>query len=101
MFSLWKERELQKVSTNDDDEGGPAKYEKPDLDCMIGASLVDDLGVNSAVFERIIWFCRSWHHCRVNDSPVGLDKDIRTIQMAGQKAESKIGMSMPTLSSNG
>lgn len=93
---MWKERELEKVSTNDDDEGGPARYEKPDLDCMIGASLVDDLGASSV--ERIIWFFRSWHHCRVHDSPVGLGKNIRAVQVACQKTEPKVRV--PALPSN-
>ena len=98
MFPLWKERELQTVSTTDDDEGGPI-YEKPDLDCMIGASLVDDLGASSAVFERVIWFFRSWHHRRVDDSPLGFSKNIRAIQVARQKTEP--GIRVPALPSDG
>ncbi len=97
MFPLWKEREIRIVSTNDDDEGGPTGYEKPDLDCIIGASLVADLGASSV--EWIIWFCRSWHHRRIDDSPLGLSQDICAVQMARQKTESKIGV--PELSSNG
>ena len=98
MFPLRKERELQIVSTtDDDDEGGPATYEKPDLDCIIGASLMDDLGVNSV--ERILWFFRSRLNRRANDSPVGLGKDIRAVQVARQKTKSEARM--PMLSSNG
>lgn len=82
-------------TTDDDDEGGPS-YKKPDLDCMIGASLVDDLG---ASVERILWFFRSRINRRVNDSPVGLGKDIRAVQVARQKTKSEARM--PMLSSNG
>ena len=88
MFPLWKGRESQKMQTsNDDDAGG---YEKPDLDYIIGASLVDDLGVNSAIFERIFEFYRSRHYCRTNYSSLGRSKNIRTIKMARQETKSKI-----------
>lgn len=99
MFPLWKERELRTVSTTDDDEGGPIRCKKPNLDCIIGASLADDLGANSAVFERIIRFFRSRSHCCVDDSPMGFVQNIRAVQMARQKT--KPGVRVPALSSNG
>lgn len=75
---------------NDDDDGG---YEKPDLDCIIGASLVDDMGASSVVLERIVKFCRSWHHRRVNDCPLGHSKNLRAIQMACPQTKPEIRMS--------
>lgn len=84
---------------DDDDEGRTTRRENPDLDCMIEASLADDLGVNSAVFEWIIWIFRPRHRRRANDSPMGLSQNIRAIQMARQKNEPEVRM--PELSSNG
>jgi hypothetical protein len=87
MFRLRKERELLKV-TDDDDSGG--EYDKPDLDCIIGASLVDDMGASSAVLERIIGFYRSWHSRRTMHRTVGHSTDIRSVQMASATVEPKV-----------
>lgn len=88
MFLPLKERELQKVQTsNDDDDAG--SYDKPNLDCIIEASLVDDLGANSAVLERILGFFRPWHYRRAHDYPLGHSKDLRAVQMAGSQNKSK------------
>ena len=97
---FWRKKGYEKVSTNDDDDDGPAAgHRKPNLDYIIGASLADDLGVNSAIFERIAWLYRSWRGGRNNDRPLGRNKDIRTIQVACQKTEPE--RRMPALSSNG
>ncbi len=80
------------TSNDDDDDGAGGSYEKPDLDCIIGASLIDDLGANSAVWDRIIRIYRSWHYSRANDSPVGLGQDICAVKMARQKTKPTIRM---------
>lgn len=100
MFPLWKERELQKVQTsNDDDNGG--SDEKPDLDCIIEASLVDDLGANSAVLDRIFRFYRSWRHRWVDDCYLGHSKNLRAVQMVDSQTKPETKIRVPVLSSNG
>lgn len=86
MCPLMEERELYKVQTSNDDDG----YEKPDLNCIIGASLVDDLGADSAVFEWIVKFCWPWHCRRASNRHVGLSKNLRAIQMVSSQTKSKI-----------
>lgn len=98
MYFHLKERELRKVSTpNDDDEAGG--YKKTDLDCIIGASLVDDWGANIDVLDRIVKFYRAWYSRRSNHSSLGRDENVDTITLARSKAKSKRRMSK--LPSNG
>lgn len=89
MFLPWKERELRKVQTSNDDEAG-GSYDKPNLDCIIEASLVDDLGANSAILERILGLFRPWHYRRAHDRPLGPSKDLHAVQVAGSQNKSEI-----------
>lgn len=89
---------MQKVSTSNDDDD-PGSYEKPNLDCIIGASLLDDMGANSAVLDRIIRLYRSWHSCRAINRSLGHSENLRTIPMA--RPQTKPKTRVPALSSNG
>lgn len=91
------EKESFKVSTSTDDD--PGGNQKPDLDCVIGASLVDDLGASGAILDRIIRFYWS-RHCRwINDRPMGRIQNLHPVQMARKEAsQSRIGV--PALSRN-
>lgn len=99
MFPIWKESEIRKVQTSNDDDEAGGDYDKPKLECIIGASLVDDWGASSAVLDRIIRLYRSWYNRGPDHSRMGRDQNLRAISMASPqiKPENRV----PALSSNG
>ncbi len=86
-------------TSNDDDDDAGGNYDKPKLECIIGASLVDDWGASSAVLDRIIRLYRSWYNRGPNHSPVGHYQNLRAIPMASP--QTKPETRVPALSSNG
>lgn len=76
------------MSTDDDD----GSYDKPDLGCIIGASLIDD-GVNSAIIERLLGILRPRTHSGPDDRPVGRGQNLRAVQMACTQTPSEVRVS--------
>lgn len=74
------------LTSSDDDEDGSYK---PHLDCIIGASLADDWGVNGAILDRLMGYYRSWRSRRDHSCNLGHSKNLGPVQMAGQKIEPK------------
>ncbi len=76
------------MSTSNDDEDGS------NLDGMMEAMLLDDLGGSSVFIGQLVDIFRSWDNSRDNNRSMGRSKDLGTVQMVGQKTEeSEVGMS--------
>ena len=72
------------LTSNDDDEDGSYK---PSLDCIIGASFVDDWGVNGPILDRLMGHYRSWCHRRDHHCHLGHSENFNAIQVASQEIE--------------
>ena len=75
------------MSTSNDDEDGS------NLDGIMEATLLDDLGGSSVFIGQFVDIFRSWHSSRNNSCSMGHSKNLVPVQVASQKTESEVGMS--------